>query len=63
MEEMKVSDIICDSSLIFYDERLNHYFELKIDSTIVDGFTDLPVTTILRKGKRVYKKDLRDYDD
>lgn len=60
---MKISDLLVDSNLLFYDQDKNQYYTLKYHGSIEDGFDDLPVTIILTKNKRVYKKDLLEYKD
>ena len=56
---MKVSDLhTSDPEILFYDSDRKHYFRLKYKNCIVDGFDESPLTVILCKGERVYKKDL-----
>lgn len=58
---MKLSDILpSDPELLFYDTDKKHYFRLEYKSCVLDGFSDSPVTVILCKGGRVYKKDIYD---
>lgn len=58
---MKISDLISDAALLFYNEDENRYYELLFEGEIVNGFTDAPMVIILKKGKRVYNKDIYDY--
>ncbi len=58
---MKASDIQpSDPELLLYDEDKKHYFRLEYLNCILDGFSEAPLTVILKKGKRVYKKDVWD---
>ena len=54
---MKISDIF-DIPIILYDEEKNMYYELEFYGYVLDGFTDFPIKAYLKKGKRIYKKDL-----
>jgi hypothetical protein len=55
---LTLNDLIVDAELVFYDKDKNHYFELEYEGCIKDGFTEQPKTIFVKKGKRIYKKDL-----
>ena len=55
---IKISDLFSDCPLILKDD--GKYYELRMSGVSVSGFDDTPVQVYLRKGDRIYKKDLRD---
>lgn len=56
---MKTSDIF-DIPLVLIDD--GKYYELEFDDYTLDGLTELPIICYLRKGDRIYKKYVRDYN-
>lgn len=55
---LRISDLFSDCPLILEDD--GKYYELRMSGVAVSGFDDTPVQVYLRKGDRIYKKDLRD---
>lgn len=55
---LKISDLFSDCPLILEDD--GKYYELRMSGVAVSGFDDTPIQIYLRKGDRIYKKDLKD---
>lgn len=53
---LKISDLFSDTPLILKEED-GKYYELHFSGEVIDGW-DNPVLTFLKKGNRIYKKDL-----
>ena len=58
MTTLNISDLFSDCPLILVDD--GKYYELRMSGVAVSGFNDVPVQVFLRKGPRIFKKDLRD---
>ena len=53
---IKISDLFSDTPLILKDDD-GKYYEVQFSGEVIDGW-DRPVLTFIKKGKRIYKKDL-----
>lgn len=60
MTTLRISDLFSDCPLILEDD--GKYYELRMSGVSVSGFDDAPIQIYLRKGDRIYKKDLRDIE-
>lgn len=60
MATLRISDLFSDCPLILEDD--GKYYELRMSGVAVSCFDDTPVQVYLRKGDRIYKKDLRDIE-
>ena len=60
MTTLRISDLFSDCPLILEDD--GKYYELRWSGATVSGFDDTPVQIYLRKGPRIYKKDLREVE-
>lgn len=58
MTTLRISDLFSDCPIILEDD--GKYYELRWSGVSVSGFDDTPVQVFLRKGPRIFKKDLRD---
>ena len=56
MATLRISDLFSDCPLILEED--GKYYELRYNGETVSGFSDTPVQIYLRKGPRIYKKDL-----
>lgn len=54
-EQFKLSDIF-DIEIVLKDGKF--WYELEFDDYILDGFSDFPIKAVLKKGKRVNKKQV-----
>lgn len=54
-EPLKLSDIF-DIEIVLKDGKF--WYELEFDDYILDGFSDFPIKAVLKKGKRVNKKQV-----
>lgn len=55
---LKISDLFSDCPLILEDD--NKYYELRMSGVSLSGFDDVPVQIYLKKGNRIYKKDIKE---
>lgn len=53
-KRLLLSDIF-DIELILKDGKF--YYELEFDGYVLEGFTDFPIKAVLKKGKRIKKKE------
>ena len=53
---LKISDLFSDTPLVLKEED-GKYYEVHFSGEAIDGW-DTPILTFLKKGKRIYKKDL-----
>ena len=58
---LKISDLFSDTPLILKDDD-GKYYEVQFSGEAIDGW-DRPVITFIKKGKRIYKKDLKGLTD
>ena len=58
---MKISDLFSDTPLVLKDDD-GKYYEVQFSGEAIDGW-DRPVLTFIKKGKRIYKKDLKGLAD
>ena len=58
---IKISDLFIDTPLILKDDDGN-YYEVQFSGEAIVGW-DRPVITFIKKGKRIYKKDLKGLTD
>lgn len=56
---MIISDLFEDTPIILVED--GKYYELEKIGYSIDGITDLPSGVFVRKGSRIYKKDLDEY--
>lgn len=54
MTTLRISDLILEDD--------GKYYELRMSGVSVSGFDDTLVQVYLRKGDRIYKKNLRDIE-
>ena len=53
-KRLQLSDIF-DIEILLKDGK--YWYELEFDGYVLDGFTDFPVKAVLKKGKRITKKE------
>lgn len=53
-KRLQLSDIF-DIEILLKDDK--YWYELEFDGYILDGFTDFPIKAVLKKGKRITKKE------
>lgn len=58
MTTIRISDLYSDCPIIL--EENGKYYQLKLKDVTLDGFTEAPVQIFLKKGDRIYKKNLHD---
>lgn len=56
---MIISDLFEDVPVILEED--GKYYELEMSDYVIDGLSDLPCAVFVRKGGRIFKKDLDDY--
>lgn len=54
MTTLRISDLILEDD--------GKYYELRMSGVSVSGFDDTSIQVYLRKGDRIYKKNLRDIE-
>lgn len=53
---VKLEDLNLDADIVLKEDGM--YYELEYAASIIDGVSELPTRFILKKGKRIYKKEL-----
>lgn len=53
-KRLRLSDIF-DIEIVLKDG--NFYYELEFEGHVLDGFDDYPIRAVLKKGKRITKKE------
>ena len=53
-KQLQLSDIF-DIEILLKDSK--YWYELEFDGYVLDGFTDFPIKAVLKKGKRITKKE------
>ena len=56
MTTVRISDLFSDCPLILEDD--GRYYELRYSGASISGFDDVPIQIFLKKGPRIFKKDL-----
>ena len=54
-KRLNLSDIF-DIEIILKDG--DYWYELEFDDYVLDGFDDFPIRAVLKKGKRISKKEV-----
>ncbi len=53
-ERLSLSDIF-DIDIILHDGK--YWYELEFENYVLDGFYDFPIKAVLKKGKKITKKE------
>ena len=53
-KRLKLSDIF-DIDVVLTDGKF--FYELKFEDYVLDGFDDFPIRAVLKKGKKITKKE------
>ena len=54
-KRLKLSDIF-DIDIVLTDGEF--YYELEFEDYVLDGFDDFPIRAVLKKGKKITKKEV-----